>query len=1159
MEKNGNGNRVVITQRRLLLFVGAITLLLITIVACPYGNIVSTPMGNWVPIGPEEIIQQVDEYEYSYSGRATVIAVNPKNPEDVWLGTATGGVWHSSNIPFQDYLSQDNQSLEYQWTPKTDNASSLSIGSILLEDCSDERCDTVWVGTGENNIRRDTYYGSGLMKLTWDPNENDYFVSAVGDTESRFRLGSIIDIVRLGETLYIAISKGKSASSSTTIITAPEPQDGYGIHRTNDEGITWEKVSTSPNDALPSDIEIQAGSLLVGFHGEGIYRLSTDDTWCPLGPASTVPASCPSVSNDLPDPSNVTFDHVEIAVSPIDSNVIYAAFGQCVSETFSSCNPLFFVSQDGGTSWLPRSNNQVIDTFSRYTHVLTAHPYFDNFVFYGGKKLWLSTDYGNNFTINLDPAVGQIHFDMQDLVYPDPNRPKILYAASDGGFYLVDQGPPKNVLPMNHGLETVQFYSVCNSDWEGSQLLMGGNQDNGTVLFNGSTIWEFVLGGDGGDCIIAGPELYYASVFDISPHRAAVANPHYDDFDPFDQGIDQSDPRLFFPPFVMHPDSRELYYGTDRLYLRSENDSQWLFVSPHFNTSPDIIPEIERQNAISALALSKSNPNVVYVALYDGDVWVSHRKLGPCSLFSCWKQIGGEGINNGLPNSIPTSLDVDPYDEDVVYIAYSDFSDGSKVWRSDDGGASWQAFAEGLPDNLPVKVIRIKPDQPNLIYLGTDIGVFRRNLFGDFAIGSIRFQNEWRFYGPERGIPNVPVYDIGFDTANDLIYAATHGRGMYMLSDEPIVYVYTSLGNGGGNQLYLFGHGFQESKGNQCSIEYLDSDGKTIAQSSSDARGGEIRANELGRLVSINKEKFGNTTMVSVCMEEDCLNDGKSGISITNSDITQYEITCGKQKVTTHAKMIDPPNLHRPPPSTSFSVRKLTEEVEGRVYLGSAVVGNIDEHDDKTWVVASAIIDTKDTPETILEKLSRSFNRASKAGSSDNRAIVFSERNDEAEEEIEHQLNPIIYLENENLEAMQIFTAFRADPGEANGLAFDLEAIGLYERGELLQVKATFATLPEGAKGGSISLAQRTPVGICKYTLETLPGQSPEEIANGLYSALNNLPYPGNWQCESRHNTYDLQLQGNSVITSSALGLSIEIRDPGVGISVVPVWSSNDF
>ena len=289
-------------------------LLLIALLSLP--ACVIRPFGSWVSLGPKEIIQSI--YDGPNSGRATVIAVNPFNQDDVWLGTATGGVWHSTNI---------NDPL-YEWTLQSATASSQSIGALLLEDCSAQRCDTVWVGTGENNLRRDTYYGTGLFKLIWDASTGDYSMDVVGATEKRFKFGSIIDIKRLGGALYLAVSKGKSASASTAIVTAPPPRDGYGIHRSDDEGLSWELVAASPDGALPSDMEIQAGSLLVGFYGKGVFRLTAGDTWCPLGLGVTVPPACPPVSAVLPDPAAVAIDHVEVAVAPSNPDVIYAAFGR---------------------------------------------------------------------------------------------------------------------------------------------------------------------------------------------------------------------------------------------------------------------------------------------------------------------------------------------------------------------------------------------------------------------------------------------------------------------------------------------------------------------------------------------------------------------------------------------------------------------------------------------------------------------------------------------------------------------------------------------------------------------------------------------------------------------------------------------------------------
>ncbi|MFW9941596.1 MAG: WD40/YVTN/BNR-like repeat-containing protein [Candidatus Thorarchaeota archaeon] len=1106
------------------------------IVRCPCPIIAFHPLGNWVSIGPVEIIESI--YDPPNSGRATVIAVNPLNPNDVWLGTATGGLWYSNNI----------NSIDYQWISQTDFAPSLSIGSILLENCSAELCSTIWVGTGENNIRRDTYYGTGLLKISWDANINDYKMSLLGYTEEHFKYGSIIDIKRFDGSLYVAVSKGKSASASTTIITAPEPRDGYGIYRSNDEGLTWEKVGTNPNGALPSDMEIQNASLLVGFHGQGIFRLTAGDIWCPLGPVTSVPPTCSNGSSTLPNPIDIDFDHVEIAISPSNPNVIYAAYGRCESETFQcSVNPLFFVSQDGGVLWQPGYNNEDIRTYSRYTHVLKVHPYFEDWVYYGGLKLWLSTNYGNNFSI--DGAADEIHLDMQDLVYPDPSHPSILYAASDGGFYLVNESFPQNAIPLNHGLETVQFYSVSSSTWEGSPLVMGGTQDNGTVIFNGSPIWEFVLESDGGDCIIASEDLFYATMIDISPHKASGNDIHLGDFVEFDEGIVSSDPSLYTPPFLMHPLTHALYFGTNRLYMRGEADDNWIPISPYFDSSTNIYPEIERRNAISSISLSRSNPNTIYLALYNGDFWVSNSE-GPCPTFNCWTKIGGEGIDNSLPISIPTSIDIDPEDENIAYATFSNFNDVPNIWRTKDRGESWEPFSEGLPNNLPIKVVRVKPDQRNVIYIGTDNGVYRRNQKGTLEIFCLRFGTSWYPYGPELGLPNVPVYDIDFDPANNLIYAATHGRGMYMLTDEPVIYTYIVFGGGKLQGIYLFGHAFHYSYNSPCFISYLTKDGKYIASTNVDSRGGTISVNEVGRLVSINKDRFHTTTMVIPCMERDCIKGIKSGISIIDEDLAQVEVSAGKYKVKTDIKFH--PSISCNPSSTLFKVRKLSNESNGKVYLKAIAVNDTVSQISKKAALASAEIIKQDTDLAILERLAKNFNKAQNKEDTGYWASVFLGKKEEKIGEDVPDIKPFITLKNEKIKAMQIFIGFRADPGEANGLAFDLESIGLFVKGELIQVQIIFSTYFEGASGGEITLVQRTPVGICRVSIETEQGQSAEQIARNLFNAYMNLPFPENRQCESRYNSYDLKLLNNSIITSSALGISVEVKDHGIGVSVVP-------
>jgi hypothetical protein len=103
---------------------------------------------KWSSIGPEK---DCCFFQGGETGRATAIAANPQNRDDIWVGTAGGGVWH--------FVSG-------KWYPMSDNQASLAIGSLALAGCSSSGCSKIYAGTGENAIRRDTYYGAGLLEGT---------------------------------------------------------------------------------------------------------------------------------------------------------------------------------------------------------------------------------------------------------------------------------------------------------------------------------------------------------------------------------------------------------------------------------------------------------------------------------------------------------------------------------------------------------------------------------------------------------------------------------------------------------------------------------------------------------------------------------------------------------------------------------------------------------------------------------------------------------------------------------------------------------------------------------------------------------------------------------------------------------------------------------
>ena len=260
------------------------------------------PAGNkWVPIGPAPIN---GSFSGGVTGRASVIAVNPNNGQQVWLGTAAGGVW---------FTPDGGQT----WEPLSDKAPSLAIGAIELAGCDANGCDTLYVGTGEDAIRRDTYYGEGLLvgtRVQSDPLTYSWLLRD-GSPSYDFHGGSIVDIVLLPGTsgpetvIYVALSSGVTVSATEATVTAPEPTGGYGLYRSNDNGASWTKLTVNASDgAIPTSLRIDPqtpSTLYAGFLGKGVFKSTNGGaSWCPLNPGLDGGLTCP-VSTGLPNPNEV--------------------------------------------------------------------------------------------------------------------------------------------------------------------------------------------------------------------------------------------------------------------------------------------------------------------------------------------------------------------------------------------------------------------------------------------------------------------------------------------------------------------------------------------------------------------------------------------------------------------------------------------------------------------------------------------------------------------------------------------------------------------------------------------------------------------------------------------------------------------------------------
>lgn len=291
---------------------------------------------------------------------------------------------------------------------------------------------------------------------------------------------------------------------------------------------------------------------------------------------------------------------------------------------------------------------------------------------------------------------------------------------------------------------------------------------------------DHVLDADGGDTAIHDANRMIGAMQRKAPYITSTGGAlgNWNSYG----GSQMTGPTAFYPPYLQHPISKVLFFATDRLYMRTVGDPSWTLVSGIFDDSETVYPLIETKNVISSVGLSRSDTNRVYIGHYNGAIWRSSAGW-PCNNLGCWVEIGGPNVGgDGLPNAVVSSIAVHPTDPDRVYVTYSGFNlpGHNTVYTNGNGGTgAWQQLSDGLPSNVPANVIKVDPDDPTQLWLGTDRGIFMKD-------GA----NSWDTWGPGGRLPNVPVYDLAIDNFRGRVYAGTFGRGAFVLTNDPAIYTF---------------------------------------------------------------------------------------------------------------------------------------------------------------------------------------------------------------------------------------------------------------------------------------------------------------------------------------------------------------------------------
>jgi hypothetical protein len=693
------------------------------------GPLAAPATPSWTLVGPQPI--DTPYYAAAVSGRVSALAVVPGNPNVLYLGGAQGGVWKSVDGGAN-------------WVPLTDTQASTAIGSLAIDPANS---NTIYVGTGEENFSGDSYYGSGILKST---DGGSTWTHTCGPFCGPVGSDSYGGGARIGG---LAIQPG----NSQVLLAAVAKLNNDGIYRSTDGGNTWSRVlAGNPGNAVmfdPTHGSVAYASLgsSAGGGTEGVFK-STDggQSWNPDNGTGT---SALPLTNAA---------RIALALAPSSPATLYAG----IADTGGNLLGLFKTA-DGGAHWARlASAPDYCDQQCWYDNVIAVQPTNANVVFAGGAyftTLVRTLDGGTTWsTLQSAQSFAVVHPDVHALTFSGDGT--TLYLGSDGGAYRATAVAATNpsFSGLNVTLALTQFYPGLSIHPTDAAIAVGGNQDNGTVLYSGGLTWNQVNCGDGSATAFdfRTPTTLYAACEWGGGLFKSTTGGSVGSWNNAANGIATSDRADFIPPLVMDPsNSTTLYFASFRVYRTTDGAASWTVISP------DLTGGSSYDGVISAIAVAPADSNTVYVGTLDGRVQkTANAGSGTTATWT--------NVSAGLPLRAVTQVAVDPSIAKTAYATFSGFSgfgdSQGHVFRTTNGGAAWTDISGNLP-NTPANALVIVPDVPSVLFVGTDVGVFYTSNGGA----------NWTSL--TSGLPRVAVLGLTLHNPSRTLRAATHGRSAWDL------------------------------------------------------------------------------------------------------------------------------------------------------------------------------------------------------------------------------------------------------------------------------------------------------------------------------------------------------------------------------------------
>jgi photosystem II stability/assembly factor-like uncharacterized protein len=715
---------------------------------------------EWRSIGPANM-----------GGRTTDVEGVPGDMNTVYVATASGGLWKTTNGGVT-------------WKPIFERQGTISIGDIAL---APSNTDVVWVGTGESNTRNSVSFGDGVYKST--DGGKTWQNMGLRDSE---RISAIAIHPQNPDVVYVG-----------ALGHAFGPNDERGVFMTTDGGKTWTRTLYVDREHGVSDLDIDPTNPNIlyaamwsferkpwtfrsGSEKGGVFRsIDGGRTWKKL-------------TTGLPK----LIGRIGVRVAPSNPNVVYVLM--------EAKEGTLYRSDDRGETFRRVSEDNRIVSRGFYYTTVRVDPLNENRVYAVASGLFVSIDGGRTFRA----ITGRTHIDYHAL-WLDPKNPKRLWQGQDGGIAVsydaAESWEYVNNIPLG------QFYQIHADNRLPFYYVMGGLQDNGAWTGPSRTRepagimnddWRMISFGDGFYVINHSDdaELYLSESQGGNILRTDFRTREQQAVNPWGRGsgggpaAGQKYRFNWNSPIIPSPhDKNTVYFGGNVVFRSADFGKTWEQISPDLTTND---PEkqkdaggpvafenstAEYHTTIISLAESPVQKGQLWAGTDDGNLQLSNDGG------KNWTNIIGNVSGPG-PNSPVSHIEPSRTSGQVAYVAFDrhvldDFR--PYVFKTSDAGKTWQNISGNLPARAYVQVVREDPRNASLLYAGTELGLFVSYTGG----------REWLALNL-KNLPNISVHDILVHPRENDLILATHGRSVWILDDAtPVQQMSPAILNG---EIHLF-------------------------------------------------------------------------------------------------------------------------------------------------------------------------------------------------------------------------------------------------------------------------------------------------------------------------------------------------------------------